>query len=427
MVKNRSFAKRFFASAVATTMLFSNVATVSAEEPGVVTEATEAAQDSAGEAGSEATEAAQASAGEAGTEATEAAQDSTGESTTEEASEAESGTETTEATETDASQEAEPEQTEPEQTESEQIEPEQTEPEQTASENPEPVELDLKDDSLVYDSSKYDYTVIKDSTGNPIDLGGMEIVIRDWWSTDWEIDQERMQEEDNEKYQYLKWIQETYNFTIKSVAISDWGSTPSDFVEYVTEYDANGKNKGENYVFVLRNDTVVSNAFNNGLMYDLSTLDCLNFTDDKFQSNKVHELYSKGGGIYAMNTNAADIGTGIFFNIDLLRKCGIDADTIYNMQNNQTWTWSAWTNMMDTVQNEGYGGFDCNYSVLASAAVFSNGSCYVSRDASGYHSRFDSNDTMEAIYWTQDIIDHYAYNRPDGTYWDYYKEAFANG
>ena len=29
-----------------------------------------------------------------------------------------------------------------------------------------------------------DYTVITDENGDPIDLGGMDIVIRDWWSGD---------------------------------------------------------------------------------------------------------------------------------------------------------------------------------------------------------------------------------------------------
>ena len=29
-----------------------------------------------------------------------------------------------------------------------------------------------------------DYTVITDENGDPIDLGGMEIVIRNWWSPD---------------------------------------------------------------------------------------------------------------------------------------------------------------------------------------------------------------------------------------------------
>ena len=68
------------------------------------------------------------------------------------------------------------------------------------------------------------YTVITDESGNPIDLGGMEIVIRNWWSPEEPAEPTNDYEEARDEYR--AWIQETYNFKIKEVAISDWGSTP---------------------------------------------------------------------------------------------------------------------------------------------------------------------------------------------------------
>ena len=111
------------------------------------------------------------------------------------------------------------------------------------------------------------------------------------------------------------WLEETYNFTLKQTAISDWGSTPQDFVDYVTT-----GGDDNNYVFVLRNDPAIVSGMANGLMYDLSTLDCLDFSSQKFQANKTHEMYSKGDAIYCMFAGPSEARTGVFFNKRLLEK-----------------------------------------------------------------------------------------------------------
>ena len=105
------------------------------------------------------------------------------------------------------------------------------------------------------------YTVITDENGDPIDLGGVEIIIRDWWSGD---PAEPTNDYEEARDEYREWIQETYNFTIKQTAISDWGSTPADFVDYATT------GGDEYYAFVLRDDPAITSAMATGLMYDLS-------------------------------------------------------------------------------------------------------------------------------------------------------------
>ena len=52
--------------------------------------------------------------------------------------------------------------------------------------------------------------VITDENGNPIDLGGMEIVVRDWWSSEEQAEPSNDYEESLDEYR--EWIQETYNF-----------------------------------------------------------------------------------------------------------------------------------------------------------------------------------------------------------------------
>ena len=63
-----------------------------------------------------------------------------------------------------------------------------------------------------------DYTVITDENGDPIDLGGMDIVIRDWWSGD---PAEPANDGEGGRDEYQEWNQETYNLTMRQPANSD--------------------------------------------------------------------------------------------------------------------------------------------------------------------------------------------------------------
>jgi len=277
-------------------------------------------------------------------------------------------------------------------------------------------------------SDEYDpYQVITDESGNPIDLGGMEIIIRDWWSSEEPAAPANDYEEALQEYR--DWIQETYNFTIKSQAFGDWGSTPTDFVDYATT------GGDENYLFTLRDDPAITSAMANGLMYDLATLDCLDFNDVKFQRNKLHEQYSKGNSIYAMFAGYSEARTGVYFNKRLLKDAGIDPESLYDMQADGTWTWDKFEELMQKVQqdkdNDGtvdVWGLTLNEGNMTTAAVFSNGGSYIDKDASGkYVYNLESPETLEALEWTVNMFTNYDMPDPEGAEWDYYKEAFING
>lgn len=270
------------------------------------------------------------------------------------------------------------------------------------------------------------YTVITDADGNAIDLGGMDIIIRNWWSGD---PAEPANDYEEARQEWRDWIQETYNFTIKEQAISDWGSTPADFVDYATT------GGDENYVFVLRDDPAITSAMANGLMYDLTTLDCLDFSAPKFQRNKLHEQYGKGGKIFAMYAGFSEPRTGVYFNKKVLTDAGINPDDIYDAQKNGTWTWDMFDELMgkchrDT-DNDGsvdVYGLTLNEGNMTTAAVFSNGGSYVGKDADGnYTYNLESAETLEALNWTVDMFTKYDQHDPEGAEWDYYKEEFLNG
>ena len=270
-----------------------------------------------------------------------------------------------------------------------------------------------------------DYTVITDENGDPVDLGGMDIVIRDWWSGD---PAEPTNDYEEARDEYREWIQETYNFTISQKAISDWTSTPADFVDYATT------GGDENYIWILRDDPAITSALSSGLMYDLATLDCLDFSLPKFQRNKLHEQYAKGDSIYAMYAGYSEPRTGVYFNKRLLNDAGIDPETIYDMQADGTWTWEAFADVMSKVQsdidNDGVidiYGLTLNEGNMTTIAVFSNNGSYIGKNDDGYFYNLESPETLEALEWTVDMFTKYDLPDPEGAEWDYYKEAFING
>ena len=269
--------------------------------------------------------------------------------------------------------------------------------------------------------------LIDPATGEAYDLGGMEIIIRDWWSSG-EV-AEATSDYEEARNEWREWIQETYNFKIKEMAISDWGSAPDDFISYASQ-----PADDQNYVFVLRSCASTCSAMSSGLMYDLSTLDCLDFSDAKFQRNKLHEQFSQGSAIYAMYAGYSEPRTGVYFNKQVLKDAGVEADDIYDMQANGTWTWDAFDEIMGKVQrdtnNDGIDdvyGLTLNEGVMTGAAMYSNGGEIIGKDANGYTYRVEDDCTMEALQWAIDMYSKYDKHDPEGVAWDYYKEEFLGG
>lgn len=269
------------------------------------------------------------------------------------------------------------------------------------------------------------YTVRTDADGNVYDLGGMEIIIRDWWTADEEVEPTNAFEEAREEY--YDWIQETYNFKIKQVAISDWGSTPEDFLNYATT------GGDENYIFILRSGSELVSAMNSGLMYDLSTLDCLDFSEDKWRSG-VHEIMEKDGAIYGMFAGNVEPKGGMYFNKRLLEEAGVDPESIYDLQESGEWTWDKFEEICKQVQadTDNDGVIDryamVNFgSTFYTEAVYSNGGEFIGKDANGYYNDLESEETMEALNWALDMLSTYDYPQPADSEWDYWQSAFVNG
>lgn len=269
------------------------------------------------------------------------------------------------------------------------------------------------------------YPIYTDADGNTYDLGGMEIIIRDWWSGD-PAEPETAYEQAQKDYR--DWIQETYNFTIKEQAISGWADVPADFANYAQT------GGDENYIFVLRTDAANVEAMNSGLMYDLATLDCLDFSEAKWGSG-VHEFYAVGDSIYGMRGIDAEPRGGMYFNKRLLQEAGIDPADMYKWVEAGEWTWDKFEEVCKTVQRDidsdgvtDVYGLATMTSELYRSAIMSNGGNYIGKDAEGkFVNEIETEASMEALNWAVEMYNTYMETYPEGSNWDYYKTAFKNG
>lgn len=274
---------------------------------------------------------------------------------------------------------------------------------------------------------EYGIEILRDADGNVIDLGGMEIIVADWWSSDWHDDQPTTASGEA-TYDYRTWIEETYNFTIKSLSVPTWSSSPEDFNNFV---GAGGGD--ENYVWVLRPGVQLT-PFQNDMYYDLSTLDCLDFSEEKWNAT-TKGLFTKNGDVYAMRAEAAEPRKGIFFNKRLLHEAGIDPDSIYDMQANGTWTWEAFEELCEKLtQDTNNDGIPDKYAMMSfsshliPAALVSNGAGFVMVGEDGlYYNAAETDAFLEAANWVMDMVKKYEMPAPEGADWNYFEPAFMNG
>lgn len=270
------------------------------------------------------------------------------------------------------------------------------------------------------------YTLLKDENGNVYDLGGMEIVIRNWWS-DGTIP-EPTDDYEEARVEYLDWIQETYNFTIREEGLSSYDSMPEDFSSYATT------GGDENYIFTVWQGTALVSAMNNDLMYDLSTLDCLDFSEKKWKGGVHNLMVGTNGEIYGMNPGTPEARIGVYFNKAILEDANINPQDLYTWQENGEWTWEKFADLCEKVQrdtdNDGIIDVYAETSQrmqIYKGAVYSNGGEFIGKEDGKYVNKLETNETLEALNWAMNLMNQYELPIASDAAWDYYVSAFKEG
>ncbi len=256
-----------------------------------------------------------------------------------------------------------------------------------------------------------------------MDLGGMEIIIGDWWSSAEPGEPKNAQEEATLEYRNM--IQEKYNFTIKQVAVSDWGGMQELFTTSTMAEDPAA------HVFLLARDWV-SQPLANGLLYDLATLENLDFSESKWITN-VKDAFAVGNSIYGMNAGKPEPKLGVYWNKRLFKEAGLDPDLPYDLQKSGEWTWEKFEELCVQlkIDNNNDGVIDtypmASFSIdLFRGAATSNDARFIGKDSNNlfYNATLEPN-FLEAMQWAIGMIEKgYEMPVPTDANWDWFIAAF---
>lgn len=256
-----------------------------------------------------------------------------------------------------------------------------------------------------------------------MDLGGMEIIIGDWWTSPDPAEPKNAQEEAT--LEYRRMIQEKYNFTMKQMAITDWGGMQELFTTSTMAEDPAAQ------IFLLAQDWTTQ-PLANGLLYDLGTLENLNFENSKWISN-VADFMTFGDSIYGMNAGRPEPKLGVYWNKRLFKEAGLDPDLPYDLQKSGQWTWEQFEELCVklSIDNNNDGQIDtypmASFSVdLFRGAVTSNDARFIGKDADGnYYNATTEPNFLEAMQWAVGMIEKgYEMPVPTDANWDWFIAAF---
>lgn len=276
---------------------------------------------------------------------------------------------------------------------------------------------------------------IDPNTGEPFDLGGMEIIIADWWTGEPEDPKTDFQAAQRE---YREWVQETYNFKMVQKNYAGWGWGEGSIGEAFVQAATSGSD--ENIIYVLTNSAATAADVSQGLMYDLTKLDgdVIDLSAEKWQTNGEVNSWKVDDAVYCFCTGPSEPRGGLYFNKTVLKDAGIDPETIYDMQLNGEWTWDAWVDIMKEVQrdtdNDGQNDvFGCvqHNGGMVYMCVRSNGGQLVTKNSDGtYTMTADSDVVREALHFAIDTVTNnyfLDYGNEEGTNWEDYKNLFMSG
>lgn len=259
-----------------------------------------------------------------------------------------------------------------------------------------------------------------------IDFGGADIYIYDYWTASADRKAEPTEEE-QDQYDYRDWIMETYNCKITQIAKGDWASNVTELTNFCTAPD-------DTLCFYILPPDFVGTPMANDLFATWNDRDLIDLSDEQWNAGDV-EFMTVSGNVYGVATGKSEPRQCLYFNKRVLEEAGIDWETIYDMQDEGTWTWDAFEAMLKQIQkdtdNDGvvdiYGMTGSNVDMYR-VAVFSNGGSFFGIDDNGeLIITAGSDETLEALAWSKDIWNTYGYQQPEDGSWDYYKDAWKQG
>lgn len=285
----------------------------------------------------------------------------------------------------------------------------------------------VKADALtVYDQMAGDPPIYPEEEFTYRDLGGIDIVIGDWYSPEYPAEPQNAWEEATVNYRYE--IMDANNFTMRQAMITSW----SDMAEDCSESIIDGEPLAQ---VMLLDQSMLGTMISNGVCYDLATLEELDFTEEKWNRGVLEQM-TFGDSIYGMAAGV-DLASayGVFWNKRLFEEAGLDPNLPYDLQASGEWTWSKFIELCDRlardVNNDGVidvyamanGGTNICNGLIASTGV----APVVVTDRGNFENNLYADEVVSALEFANELAMYYEMPKPDGASWDWYTEGFGDG
>ena len=276
-------------------------------------------------------------------------------------------------------------------------------------------------------SSSYPSTKINPYTGSAYDLGGKTFYIYDYWTqTNWS-NNTPVTESEIATYNYRKRIESTYNCHIVQIAKGNWETCAAELINFARNPD------GNLCLFVVEPGKIGS-VLSSGLIANWKESTMIDITNLNWPQNAL-ELTTYKEHVYGVPIGQSGGSICLYFNKRVLEEAGVDWNTIYNMQQNRSWSWPQFESLLETVQRDTDGdgyvdilGLTGALDDLCLGAVFSNGGSFL-----GYNSNGDlavtagTERSKAALQWAKRIWNTYARKQRNYESWDYYKSVWKSG
>ncbi len=261
----------------------------------------------------------------------------------------------------------------------------------------------------------------------PRDLGGIDVVVGDWWSTGEVAEPQTTKEEDT--LAYREELQANHKFTLTQTNLGAWAEYQEIFITSTMAGDPAAD------IFIM-DQKFVPEPLKQGLFYPLSDLPSFDPSNEVWNASMI-EYMNNGGKVYGFTEEQNGPGLGVFFNKRLFEEAGLDPDLLYNLQQNGEWTWTKLEELCTTLTQDknSDGAIDvyaiCCWQVeMVKAAVFSNGSDYIklNNDTGRYENNQNATEFLDGVNLAVDFFNKgFIMPDPEGVAFTWFENAFKSG
>ncbi len=256
------------------------------------------------------------------------------------------------------------------------------------------------------------------------DLGGLNVVIADWWSPENYNEPTNTYEEDYWAFQ--EDMMKAHNYTIGRLKVSEWEPMTETAMLSITTNQPVGQ-------IIVLDSGFVAALLDKGLFADVANIEEFDFKEEKW-NQEVIEVMTVGDAIYGF-ASGLEPRTGVFFNMDLFEQLGVDPELPYDLQAAENWTWEEFEKLCAQLTQDTNNDGQMDVYGIAS---FSNDffqACLQSNDTNvivkgeGGTLVMNTSDpaVLEALDWGRGLYDKgYHMPRPEGddVAWDWFVQAF---